>query len=54
MMSDVPYVQFRFNGEVVKLSKEQFEQCLRDARLCRCGACLCCRAEEYYNEVKGE
>lgn len=49
----VPYVQFYWRGEVRNLTREQYAQALRDARLCKCGDCLCCAAIAYHREVTG-
>lgn len=39
-----PFVMFRYRGEVIEMTREQYLQALRDALLCRCGNCLACRA----------
>lgn len=49
---ETPYALFRFNGEEVRMTQAQFEQAVRDARLCKCGRCLCCRAAEYLRESR--
>lgn len=46
----LPYALFRVHGKIESLTRAQFEQALRDARLCRCGECLCCRAKQYAEE----
>jgi hypothetical protein len=51
---ELPYVQFSFGGNVVSLSRAQYGQALRDARLCKCGQCLCCAARAYHLEVTGK
>jgi len=53
-MPEIPFAQFRFQGEIVNLTQEQFEQCLRDAKVCRCGdeeTCLCCRVKAYFDKI---
>ena len=50
-MAEIPFAMFRFNGATVTMTQAQFEQARRDARLCRCHACLCCRAAEYWHET---
>ena len=45
-----PYAMFRFNGEVVILTRRQFVEATGTP--CKCGSCLCCRAKEYEKEVK--
>ena len=52
MPNEIPYAQFRFDGQVMNLTRHQFEQAVRDAKHCRCGTCLCCRALEYQQEAK--
>ena len=52
-MDSFPYAQFRFNGQIVKMTKAMFEQALRDSRHCKCNSCLICRVREYYEETKG-
>ncbi len=47
-----PFAMFRYRGEVIEMTREQFEQALRDARLCRCGDCLVCRAAGYDREAR--
>jgi hypothetical protein len=47
---NIPYAQFRFDGEVVTMNKAQFDQAVRDGRLCKCGQCLACRAWEYLKD----
>lgn len=44
---NVPFAMFRFDGEVVEMTKAQFDQALRDSRHCSCKACLVCRVAEY-------
>ena len=50
---EIPYASFMYDGQVIKMDARQFQQALRDARLCRCHACLCCRARAYWLEVRG-
>ncbi len=33
--TSIPFAQFRFSGATVTMNQRQFEQALRDARLCR-------------------
>jgi hypothetical protein len=49
-----PYVQFYYAGRVQSLTREQYEQALRDARMCKCRSCLCCTAVAYHREVTGQ
>ncbi len=48
----IPFAQFRFHGEVVSMTRAQFEQALRDGKLCYCENCLACRAVEYAREAR--
>ena len=48
----IPYAQFRYNGEVVCLNRDQYKQALSDAKICRCHKCLACRAAEYDREAQ--
>jgi len=48
----VPYASFYFNGEIIRLSKQQYEQRLADSKKCSCGSCLVCRCAEYERETK--
>lgn len=43
----IPFAQFRWDGRPLSMTRTQFEQALRDARVCGCGECLCCRAAQY-------
>lgn len=54
MIGQLPYVQFRVNGSIVSMTRPQYEQALRDAKLCRCGTCVCCEAVRYHREVTGK
>ncbi len=45
--TSIPFAQFRFSGETVTMNQRQFDQAIRDARLCHCHRCLVCRAAEY-------
>ena len=47
-----PFAMFRYRGEVVEMNRDQFHRALRDARLCRCGNCLACRAAVYDTEAR--
>jgi hypothetical protein len=47
----VPFAQFLFNDEVVSMNKQQFEQAVKEGKLCRCQSCLACRAKEYFEET---
>ena len=47
--NNIPYVMFRFNGEVITLTKNQFENAVRDSIHCNCKDCLVCTALDYYN-----
>ena len=54
MKEDIPYAMFWFNERVVKMTKQQYEQALRDSKHCKCGRCLVCRTREYDDEIRGE
>lgn len=44
---NIPFAAFRFNGEVIQMTRAQFDQAVRDSRHCSCKSCLVCRAAEY-------
>ena len=47
-----PFAIFRYRGEVVEMTRDQFHRALRDAMLCRCGDCLACRAAGYHRDAQ--
>jgi len=55
-MTNVPYIELYFANKLVKLTKDQFKQALRDADVCGCGnkndTCLCCRVKEYWDKIR--
>ena len=54
IMQKIPYAQFSFNGEIINLNKNQFDQGVRDGKICRCNNCLACRCNEYLTETREE
>jgi threonine dehydrogenase-like Zn-dependent dehydrogenase len=45
-----PYAMFRFDGEVVEMEREEFEDAVAVGKDCECGKCINCRAFAYYKE----